>query len=131
MIIANPIIKLDYNPARDVLSVEWPDFREYTVSEAEYILDIIVETVKLYDVKCLLADTRSGVVELAESRYKRIVLRFAKGLAATRLRKVARVVTRGTLRERQVNEVKKEAGLDVPVESFYSTEAALRWLSSK
>lgn len=43
MIIPNPILKLDYDSAGHMLSVEWPGFRDYSVNEAVHILDIIIE----------------------------------------------------------------------------------------
>ncbi|PRY15532.1 hypothetical protein CLV24_102153 [Pontibacter ummariensis] len=131
MIIPNPIIKLDYNPAQDVLVVEWPDVHEYTTSQAAYTLDIIVETVKLYDVKYLLTDTRNGIIDIPEAKYKALILSFAKSLATTRLKKLARVVTASTLREKPINEVRREAQLAVPIKSFDNAEEALAWLVSE
>jgi hypothetical protein len=131
MIIPNPVIKLDYSPAQDILSVEWPDIHDYSISEAAYTLDAIVETVKYYDVKYLLTDTRKGIVEISEPRYKELILKFAKDLAATRLQKIARVVTESTLREKPINEIRHEAQLAVPIKSFFNVEEAFRWLTSK
>lgn len=130
MIIPNPVIKLDYSPAQDILSVEWPDVHDYSISEAAYTLDAIVETVKYYDVKYLLTDTRKGIVEIPEPRYKELILKFAKDLAATRLQKIARVVTESTLREKPINEIRHEAQLAVPIKSFFNVEEAFRWLTS-
>ncbi|WP_162056434.1 hypothetical protein [Pontibacter pamirensis] len=131
MVIPNPVIKLDYDPARDVLSVEWPDVHDYMKSETVYTLDKVVEVIKLYDVKYLLADTRKGVVDISEPEYKEIILKFARGLAETRLRKIARVVTGSTLREGPIHEVTKQAHLLIPMRNFYSTEDALGWLTSR
>ena len=131
MVIPSPVIKLNYDPAGDVLSVEWPDFRDYTVGAAAFSLDTVVETVKLYDVKYLLADTRKGVVDISEPEYKEIILKFAMGLAATRIQKIARVVTESTLREGPIHEVTHHARLSIPVRNFYSINDALGWLTSK
>lgn len=130
MIIPNPVVKLDYDPAKDVLSVEWPDFNGYSVSEAVYILDIVVETVKGYDVKYLLTDTRNRMVGVPDSRYKEIILKFAKDLAATRLQKLARIVTESSLREKPIREARQEALLTIPMRNFYSMEEALSWFAS-
>jgi 6-pyruvoyl-tetrahydropterin synthase len=131
MIIPNSLIKLDYDPVLDVLSVEWPDFYYYSISEAAYTLDIIIETVKQYDVKYLLTDTRKSTVDITTSQYKEIILKFAKDLATTRLQKVARVVTESTLREKSISEVKQEAHLTVPIRNFGKLEEALQWLTAK
>lgn len=131
MIIPNPVVKLEYNPAQDVLFVEWPEVRDYSVSEAAYTLDVIVETVKFYDVKYLLTDVRKGIVEIPELQYKEVILKFAKGLATTRLQKLARVITASTLREKPVEEVRQEAQLTIPFKNFYNVEEAFKWLISK
>lgn len=129
MIIPNHLIKLDYDPAWDVLSVEWPDFHYYSVSEAAYTLDIIVETVRLYDVKRLLIDNRKSTVDIPESEYREVVLRFAKDLALTRLRKIARVVPDSALGERLIRGIRQEAHLDVEAENFAAVGEALGWLT--
>lgn len=131
MVIPNPVVKLDYNPARDILSVEWPEVHDYSIAEAEYTLDAIVETVRCYDVKYLLTDVRKGIVDIPEPRYREMILRFAKGLAATRLQKLARVVTEVTVREEPINEVRQEARLVVPFRNFVDVEEALKWLTEK
>ncbi|GHA81321.1 hypothetical protein [Pontibacter akesuensis] len=131
MIIPSPVIRLDYNPATDVLSVEWPDVREHSLGEAEHLLDVVVQAVRLYDVRYLLTDTRKGVVDVPEQRYRELLLRFTRSLAATRVRKLARVVTVDTLREGPISQVTRESALAVPIRSFYSTEEALGWLTSK
>ena len=131
MIIPNPLVRLDYDPARDVLKVAWPDFRDYSVSEAVHVLEIVIETVRCYDIKYLLTDTRGRMVEVPDARYKAIILKFSKDLAATRLRKLARVVTESTRRDRPIQEVRQEAGLTVPMRNFESVAQALSWFASE
>lgn len=131
MVIPNPVIKLNYDPARDVLSVVWPDVHDDMMSETMYILDTIVESVKLYDIKYLLIDARKGVISIPVHAYKAIMLKFTWDLEATSLQKLARVVTAGSQRERQINEVTQEILLPVPIMSFYSVEDALGWLTSR
>ena len=131
MIIPNPVVKLHYNPAQDILSVEWPEVHDYSVGEADYVLNVVVETVKYYDVKYLLTDVRKGIVDIPEPQYKEMILKFAKGLAATRLQKLARVVTESTLREEPIREVRQKAQLAVPFKNFNSVEEAVDWLTFK
>lgn len=131
MIIPSPVIRLDYEPATDVLSVEWPDVHEHSLGEVEHVLDVVAQAARLYDVRYLLADTRRGIVTVPEQRYRELLLRFAGSLAATRVLKLARVVTAETLREDATRQAMREAALSVPVKSFHSTEEALRWLTSK
>ncbi|MFD3001358.1 hypothetical protein ACFS7Z_13370 [Pontibacter toksunensis] len=130
MIIPDPVVKLDYDPARDVLFVAWPDFSEYTVSEAEYVLSVVIETVRTYDIKYLVTDTRNRMVQVPDSRYKAIILQFAKDLVGTRLQKLARVVTESTAREKPISEVRQETNLTIPMRNFGSVEEAMDWLTS-
>lgn len=131
MNIPNTQIRLDYDPANDVLSVEWPDVHDYTASEAVYILERVLETARLYGVRYLLADIRKGAVGVPEPRYKNIILQFIRGLAETRVEKFARVVGPETLREELISKVTREARLTVPVRSFYSKKEALGWLTTR
>ena len=130
MIIPNRLVKLDYDPAKDVLKVEWPDFTDYSVSEAVYMLDIVLETVRHYDIKYLVTDTRNRMVGVPDPKYKEIILKFAKDLAQTRIQKLARIITASTAREKPINEVRQEANLTTPMKNFYSMEEALDWFSS-
>lgn len=131
MIIPNPVTKLDYNPVTDVLAIDWPDFTEYALSEVEYILESVIEVIKNYDVRYLLADTRNGTITLSDEKYNNILHNFALNLNQTRLKKLARVVTIATLREHTVKEIAQKADLDVPIRNFDRTEDALHWLNSK
>lgn len=131
MLIPNQLIKLDYDPARDVLSVQWPDFHYYSISEAAYTLDVIVETVKQYDVKYLLTDTRKSTVDIPNSEYKELILKFAKDLSTSRLHKIARVVTESTGRLKPIREVRQEAQLEVEIQDFDTVQEAIDWLTSR
>ncbi|WP_347158985.1 hypothetical protein [Pontibacter chitinilyticus] len=131
MIIPNPIVKLDYNPSKDVLVVVWPDFNEYAVSEAMFVMDAVIETIRHYDVKYLLTDTRNRMISIPDAVYKEMMLKFTRDLAATRLQRMARVVTESSRREKPISEVRQEANLGIPMQHFYSVEEALDWLTSQ
>lgn len=130
MIIPNPVVKLDYNPSQDILIVEWPDFSDYTLSEAKYTLNVILETIRTYDVKYLLTDARKGTIDIPEQSYKELIYGFALSLTKTRLKKLARVVAERTLREKPIKEVTQKAKLAIPIKSFEQVEDALHWLTS-
>lgn len=125
MNIPNTQIRLEYDPVDEVLSVEWPDVHDYTKSETEYILEKVIESARLYDVRNLLADTRKGAVGVPNPQHRDIFLRFTRGLMETQVEKIARVVGPEPLREELIADVKKETRLTVPVKSFYSKEEAL------
>ena len=131
MIIPHPVVKLDYDPITDILTVDWPDFTDLAISEAQYILDTFIETVIAYDVSYLLTDTRNGTVNIAEAKYKELAYNFATKLAKTRIMKIARVVSEATVRETPVKEVTQQAQLTIPLKNFTTKKEALVWLIQK
>src|SRR5690349_10963984 len=98
----NALIKLDYNPATDILLVDMPSVTYGIVPEFRRALDIIVENVRSYDVKKLLVDARKSVVEMDSEEYAKMVEKFASDLKATRLVKGARVISPNADREKLV-----------------------------
>ncbi|ALI98741.1 hypothetical protein DC20_06895 [Rufibacter tibetensis] len=121
-------MKLEYDPAKDVLMVEWPDFEEYAIPELHYTLDSIVEAVRSYDIKNLLIDARSAVIAVGQKEYDEIAGKFANNLLTTRLRKLARLITDSSIREAHVQSFKQNARFSFEVESFPTKEEALPWL---
>ncbi len=128
MIIPSTITKLDYNPAKDILFVEWPDIHSYTLSEVNYTLTEILDTIRYYDVKKLLIDSRETVIGISSEDYTALAIQFVKELMATRLKKVARLESYSSLRESQVQEISKVKTF-IAFKNFTDTEAALSWLS--
>lgn len=129
MIISNPVVKLEYNPSTDVLLFDWPNFTNFTLSEADYVLDTVLETIRSYDVKYLVIDTRKGELEIERSLYKQIKFNFVMGLRRSRLKKLARIIIHETFREELLKKVAKEACFEVPVANFSRIEDALIWLN--
>ncbi|MCC9167273.1 hypothetical protein [Pontibacter harenae] len=131
MIIDNPIVKLDYDIAKDILCVEWPNVHDYSISETTYVLDTIVSTIRYYDIKSLLTDTRKGIIGITSQQYLEIIFKFAQDLAKTRIEKLARVVTEETLRAQQISEVSQKANLTVPIRNFSDFDEAVAWLCQR
>jgi hypothetical protein len=130
MLIPNQFIKLEFNPALDVLYVEWPNIHDYTVHELGFILAELVSTVKNYDIKKILADSRNSTLTLPEQEYGTIVEKFAHDLSTTRLRKLARITTGLGYREKAAEKAAEEVKDAFAVRSFYTMEEALAWLSA-
>lgn len=130
MIIPNKLIKLDYDPTKDILFVEWPDFNYFSLAELHQILNNIVETIRHYDINYLMIDARTTVVSIKESDYNIIALNFAQELMKTRVKKVARLSTTDVNREKQVASLKIKSGLTVDLESFETVDEALEWFQS-
>jgi hypothetical protein len=45
------IIKLEYDPATDILEVEYPDLEKFMLPEIKHAFNLMVETIRNYDVK--------------------------------------------------------------------------------
>lgn len=130
MIIPNSLINLEYDPTKDILFVEWPDFDYYSLSELHNILENIVDTVRHYDINYLLIDSRTTVVSIKDSDYNEIAVKFAQDLMKTRVKKVARLSTDDMSRENMVIDLKEKTRLSVAFESFQTVDEALDWFKS-
>lgn len=130
MIIPNKLIKLDYDPTKDILFVEWPDIEYYSMPELLRVLEDVVDTVRHYDINYLMIDARSTTVGIKEEDYNQIGLKFAQDLMTTRLKKAARLSTRNLGRERQVMELKEKSKLTLEFRSFETVDEALEWFQS-
>lgn len=130
MLIPNKFIKLEFDPATDVLYLEWPNIHDYTVYELRFILNDLISTVRNYDIKKILADSRSSALTLPAQEYGAIVDEFAKDLSTTRLQKFARLTTGQGYREKAAEKAAEDMKDKIMVRSFYTMEEALAWLSS-
>jgi hypothetical protein len=132
MLIHNGIIKLDYNPATDVLVTSMPDIKQFELSEVSFCLGLIVESIINYDIKFLLLDSSKSVIEIDANAYKAISTRFAMDLMRTRLKKIARLQTTDAIREEKsgkiATELKQELNLPIQFKNFDNPAEAMDWL---
>lgn len=129
MIIPNKFIKLDYSPTHDVLHMEWPNMHDYSMPEVTYIIDEVVETVKSYDIKRILTDTRQSVITIPMGDYATIINQLAVKLATTRLEKFARLQTEDPTRENIASDAAALVIGSISYRSFDSVADALAWLT--
>jgi N-dimethylarginine dimethylaminohydrolase len=129
MIIPSALIKLDYEIATDVLTVEWPDVHSYTLNEVNETLNEVLKTIRHYDVKRLLVDASLTVVSIDKEEYTKIAGNFAQQLLKTRLEKVARIESIDRMREATIKENNKPAPLGpIAFKNFKNKPEALSWL---
>ena len=126
----NALIKLDYNPATDILFVDMPSINYGIVPEFRRALDIILENVRAYDVKKLLVDARKSVIDMEPEDYSELVARFASDLKATRLVKGARVISSNADREKLVKEGVNTMDPGFLFKTFTDVAEAEKWLNS-
>lgn len=130
MIIPSKLIKLDYNPSTDVLSVKWPDFNGFSLDESLETISVVLKTIRHYDVKRLLIDSRNTVVNISKEQYSEIAADFAKEMiTTTRLEKVARIQSIDVMREEQVKGMSKNYQTPIAFKTFASEIEAVLWLN--
>ena len=132
MLIHNGIIRLDYNPATDILATSMPDVKQFGISEVSFCLGLIVESIQNYDIKLLLLDSSKSVVEVEDEAYKEVTTKFALDLMRTRLQKIARIANANTKREEQstkvATDIRQELNLGIKFKNFTNEPDALDWL---
>jgi hypothetical protein len=124
------LITLEYDPATDILSVNWPDVQEVYIPALEKEANVLVETIKHYDVKKLLIDSSKAAVEVDEEAYQSFLVSFAHELMKTRLRKVARIGTTDQTREKLVNQTSEVTQISqaMAFQVFDNKSKAQAWL---
>ncbi|WP_192821568.1 hypothetical protein [Rufibacter sp. LB8] len=130
MILENTFVKLDYNPAKDLLYVDWPDYNNLALAEFNHLLEKILDVIKFYDIGFMLIDARTTVDAIKELEFIDAAIKFLDDLGQTRIKKVARVVTNSSVREARIREHDESGQLTLNFQSFTSKEVALRWLES-
>lgn len=132
MIIPSTLIRLDYNPAKDVLSVEWPDVQFYALDKVRHILKEVIDTVRYYDVKRLLIDARNSITGIDYEDYVALATDFGIQLTLTRLEKVARIESTSNQREKHVQHISEKNSFHAAVafKNFPDEVTAITWLET-
>jgi hypothetical protein len=125
---------MDYNPATDILSVDYPDLENLLLPTIKHSLLALVEAIKSYDVKKLLLDASRTVVSVSEEENREVTIKLASELAKTRLEKVARVQPVDPMHETRaqanINRIKQAGLLPYQLQTFSTREEAIKWLLS-
>jgi hypothetical protein len=128
----NSIILLDYNPATDILQVDYPDLNSLHLSEIRHSLKLLVEAVIGYDVKKLLLDASNTATNLSVEDNKNLSLELAADLAKTRLQKLARIQPNVQLSEviaqQNIRQIKLAGLMSYQLQTFTSRPEAIEWL---
>ena len=128
----NSPIRMDYNPATDILSVDYPDLENLLLPTIKHSLLTLVEAIKSYDVKKLLLDASRTIVSVSEEENREVTLQLASELAKTRLEMIARVQpvdpAHETRAQANIDRVKQAGLLPYQLQTFNTREAAMQWL---
>ena len=130
LLFENSIIKIDYDPATDILTVKYPDMHGYLIPEIKHSIDILVNNVRNYDVKYVLLDSTNTVVSVTPEESSEITTHMAAGLSKTRIQKVARLQSLDNIVETRATEnIQKVAkSITFQLENFNSKADATSWL---
>ncbi|MDX5419725.1 MAG: hypothetical protein LPK09_10960 [Hymenobacteraceae bacterium] len=132
ILLENSVLKLEYNPATDILQVRYPDLQSMHLSEIQHNLDIMVETIRNYDVRKLLLDASYTSVEVDDAENRKLNLNLAAQLAKTRLVKLARIQPvsreRAIKAQRNIEELQRSGLIPYELRTFTSHAEALAWL---
>ncbi|WP_242919956.1 hypothetical protein [Pontibacter liquoris] len=126
------LIELHYEVASDILTVRWPDLTGASLSEVTYSFKMLTDTLKHYDIKRLLVDSRRNTVEVPEETYLNLMTKFTHELLATRLVKFARLKATDPVREKKTEDatelVNSMIVIPIAFKNFSDEESARRWL---
>ncbi|RDV11498.1 hypothetical protein DXT99_24510 [Pontibacter diazotrophicus] len=126
---------MDYNPATDIMEVEYPDLHDYLLSEIKRSIDILLDTVNHYDVKRLLLDSTRTIISVGDKESREIATYLAAGLTKTRVQKVARVqspsATVENTAQHNIRHISVSQKLPFELQNFSSKALALEWLGGK
>jgi len=132
IIPSTSFIRLDYNPATDILSVELPDIRHFSISEVNRSLQLVVEAIANYDIKKLFLDSSKAVIEVEDEAYRQVIMNFGRDLMKTRLQRLARIGSSIYAQEQRASRVAEEArqtmALPIEFQNFSSKAEAMEWL---
>ncbi|MBJ6118340.1 hypothetical protein JAO76_09065 [Pontibacter sp. BT310] len=126
------LIELKYDVVLDILSLKWPDMSGMTLPEIEFSLQKLIDTLRHYDIKNLLIDSRESKTDLDNEEHLALMLRFSEYLTSTRLKKMARLATTDLNRENivdyAVGETNNRLGITFEIRNFADEAGALKWL---
>jgi len=127
------LIVLNYDPQSDILSVKWPDLIEVPTSVIQYSFSKLVDSINHYHITKLLIDSKGTITQMSDAEYKPLAMKLASDLAATNLKKIARVVSDDQLREARTRaygqEIQAKVTFIMKSKEFEDKDSALLWLA--
>lgn len=129
------LIELVYEPKTDILSVKWPDLRLTATSAIQYSFTKLIDTINHYHITKLLIDSSGNSGEVDNQDYQALALKLSRDLAATRLEKVARIISADKVRESRTQayaqEIKAVVSFKLVSQEFEEKASAIAWLMGK
>ncbi|MCX2739788.1 hypothetical protein [Pontibacter anaerobius] len=135
ILFENSIVKLDYDPATDIVEIEYPDLHGFLLPEIKHTITILVDYIRNYDVKRMLLDSTKTMVSVSEEESREVAMTLAAGVMKTRVEKVARVQSPSEAveqtSERNIHHLKQTQQLPFELRNFTSKAEAIAWLKGQ
>jgi hypothetical protein len=132
ILLQNSLIKLDYNPATDIMEVDYPDLQGFLLSEVKYSIGLMVDMIRNYDVKKMLIDVSKTIIDIEDEQSRQLSVYLAAELVRTRLQKMARIQPYDANKEVKAQEniklIQGQGLIRYQVRSFTERQEALKWL---
>ncbi|QCR23758.1 hypothetical protein [Pontibacter sp. SGAir0037] len=134
ILFENSMFKLDYDPASDILEIDYPDLQDYLLREVKHTMDIVLDIVRNYNIRHVLFNsTAAATSNITVEESRELIMYFATGLVKTRLVKLARIRSADFATEARIEESIKQAAsqfIYTPFElqDFTDKGQALDWL---
>jgi len=132
ILFQNSIIKLDYNPATDILEIAYPDLNGYLLPEIQYSINLMVDIIKNYDIKKLLLDSTRSVSSVSDEDSREVATYLAAAIMKTRVVKVARLQSQSTTIEKRtqgnIRHIRDSLPLPFQLQIFSNKAGAFEWL---
>lgn len=127
------LLELIYDPASDILTVKWPNLVDVPAMVIQHSFAKLIDSINHYHISKLLLDSSGTVTNVPDAEYKPLAMKLTMDLAATRLQKIARVVSGDPQRETRAKEYNQEfvskIAFNFKSKEFNDKESALRWLA--
>ena len=131
----NSLIKINYNPATDILDIAYPDLHEYLLPEIRHSIDKLVENIISYDVKRLLLDSSHTIVAVEPEKSREVTTYLVAGISKTRIQKLARLQSFNpsveSTAENNIRHVNQIMSLPFELRNFTSRDLATQWLAEE
>src|SRR5688572_13274413 len=124
----NSLMQLDFDPAKSLMVVNWPNFEAYSLADTKLALSRLINTVKNYEVKKLLVDATNARIGVGPEEYEEIVRHFSALLTETPLEMIARVMTTDPDRETRAKNMEQHLPGNIRLQNFGNVSEAKAWL---
>jgi len=128
------IIRIEYDPATDIMQVDYPDLHSSQISEVKHSLTRMTDAIRNYDVKKLLIDASTTKLNISDEERDLLSMSLAADLANTRLEKLAHIQPEDPMLIEKSNEniaqIQQAGLLAYQLQMFSDKDKALEWLKA-